>query len=134
MFATASTLLGRLLIASIFIASALSKIGNHDKTVEHMTAAGMPLAGALIYVAVLVEVACGILVATGFRARLGALLLALFLMPTTYYFHFRPAFDAAMNVVDQGQLLHVMKNLAIMGGLLMIYGNGAGKLTIGKDS
>jgi putative oxidoreductase len=129
------TLIGRIMLATIFILSGISKIGSHDTTVAYMQAHGIPAAPFFLYAAVLVEIAGGFCVATGFRARLGALLLAAFLVPTTYLFHFRPAFDAQMMMlIDKNQLINVLKNLAIMGGLLLIYGNGAGKITLGKDS
>lgn len=88
----------------------------------------------LFYAAVLVELGGGLSLASGFRARYGALILALFLVPTTWIFHFSPAFGPDGNVVDRMQLLNGMKNLGLMGGLLLVYGNGAGRLTIGKDA
>ena len=100
----------------------------------HDTHATIPAAPLFLYAAVLLELGGGLALATGFRARIAALLLFAFLVPATYLFHFKAAFDPAMNLVDRGQLIHILKNLAIMGGLLMVYGNGAGKLTIGKDA
>ena len=131
---TIATLLGRVLLALIFIIAGVSKIGGYSATVGYMQSHGIPAAPFFLYLAVLIEVGGGLSILTGFRARYGAMLLFLYLAPTTYFFHFKPAFDAAMNVVDHGQLIQVLKNLAIMGGLLMLYGNGAGKFTIGSDS
>lgn len=134
MLQTVASLLGRLLLALVFILSGVSKLGNYTGTVHHMEAAGIPMAPFFLYAAVLVELGAGLMVLTGFRARLAALALVVFLIPTTMLFHFKPAFDANYNVIDKLQLIQVFKNLAIMGGLLLIFGNGAGKLTIGKDS
>lgn len=131
---TLSTFIGRLLLATIFILSGVSKIGNYSGTVTSMAGVGIPVPSVFLYGAVLVELGCGLSILTGFRARIAALVLFAFLIPVTYLFHFRPAFDAAMNLTDRGQLIQVLKNLAIMGGLLMLYGNGAGKMTIGKDA
>ena len=128
------TLLGRILLALIFIMSGISKIGGYAGTIAYMQGHGIPAAPFFLYVAVLVELGGGLSIATGFRARIGALVLVAFLIPTTYLFHMKPAFDAAFNVVDKLQLIEALKNLGLIGGLLMIYGNGAGKLTIGKDS
>lgn len=128
------SLFGRLMLSVIFIISGISKIGGYATTVGYMESRGLPAAPFFLYAAVLVELGCGLSLATGFRARIGALVLFAFLIPTTYFFHFKPAFDEAMNLVDRTQLIQVMKNLAIMGGLLMVYGNGAGKFTIGKDA
>lgn len=129
-----ATLVGRVFLSMIFIISGISKIGAYSSTVGYMQSRGMPAAPFFLYAAVLLELGGGICLLTGFRARIAAVVLILFLIPTTYIFHFKPAFDLAMNVTDRTQLIAVLKNLAIMGGLLMIYGNGAGKLTIGKDS
>lgn len=134
MAANITTLLGRLSLALLFILSGVSKLGNYSQTVGYMESAGMPAAPFFLYAAVLIELGCGLSVATGFRARISALVLAIFLVPTTYLFHYKPAFDANMNVIDQLQMIQILKNLAIMGGLLMLFGNGAGKLTLGKDS
>jgi putative oxidoreductase len=134
MLPSLTTLIGRLLLALLFILSGLSKIGSTESTVAYMTAKGMSFAPFFLYGAILLELAGGVSLATGFRARIGALLLILFMVPTTYIFHIRGAFDAQFNLVDPKELIQILKNLAIIGGLLMIYGNGAGKLTIGKDS
>lgn len=128
------TLVGRVLLSLVFIISGISKIGGYATTVAYMESAGVPAAPFLLYAAVLLELGGGLSVATGFRARIGALVLFAFLVPVTYLFHFKPAFDANMNVIDRLQMVQILKNLAIMGGLLMIYGNGAGKFTIGKDT
>ncbi len=129
-----AALFGRLLLALIFILSGISKIGNYDTTVAHMAAKGMPAAPFFLYAAVLVELGCGLSLASGFRARISALLLFAFMIPVTYIFHFKPAFTMGLDVASQAEVIQVLKNLAIMGGLLLIYGNGAGKLTIGKDA
>jgi putative oxidoreductase len=129
-----ATLVGRLCLAAIFIVSGISKIGAYATTVSYMQARGVPLATVAFYLSVLLEIVAGLSLATGYRARIAALVLFGFLIPVTYLFHFKPAFDAAMNVVDRNQMTMVMKNLAIMGGLLMIWGNGAGSFTIGRDS
>ncbi|MEW6056009.1 MAG: DoxX family protein [Bdellovibrionota bacterium] len=132
--ASVATLIGRLLLALIFIISGISKIGAYGTTVMYMESRGIPAAPFFLYAAVLVELGGGLCLASGFRARLAALVLFAFLIPTTYLFHFRPAFDAAMNLIDRPQLISTLKNLSIMGGLLLVYGNGAGKFTIGKDA
>ncbi|MBI3542206.1 MAG: DoxX family protein [Deltaproteobacteria bacterium] len=134
MLQTIATLLGRLLLALIFILSGISKIGNYGSTVAYMTSAGLPMAPLFLYGSVLVELGCGLSLLTGFRARLSALILFLFLCPVTYLFHLKPALDAVSSGSADQQSIQVLKNLAVMGGLLLLYGNGAGKLTIGKDA
>lgn len=132
--AAVAALLGRIFLAAIFILSGISKIGGYQSTVTYMEAHGIPVAPLFLYAAVLIELGCGLSLATGYRARWSALALAVFLIPTTYLFHFKPAFDAAMNVTDRMQMIQVLKNVAIIGSCLMVFGNGAGKFTIGKDA
>ena len=129
-----AALFGRLLLALVFILSGISKIGNYDSTVAHMTGAGMVASPFFLYAAVLIELGCGLSLATGFRARVSSLILFVFMIPVTYIFHFKLAFTTGLEVANKDQVVNVLKNLAIMGGLLLIYGNGAGKLTIGKDA
>ena len=128
-------LVGRILLSLIFIISGVSKIGGYAGTVAYMQAAGIPVAPLFLYAAVLIELGGGLSLATGFRARISALVLFGFLVPTTYLFHFKPAFDQLASVTEHRlQLVQVLKNLSIMGGLLLVWANGAGKFTIGKDS
>ena len=127
-------LIGRVLLSLIFILSGVSKIGSYAQTVMYMESHGVPMAPIFLYATVLIELGCGLSLLTGYRARLSALALAIFLIPVTFIFHFKPAFDPAFNIADRLQLIQVLKNAAIMGALLLVYANGAGSLTIGKDS
>lgn len=128
------TLVGRLCLAMIFLMSGVSKIAKYSDTVHYMQQKGMPAAPFFLFAAVLIELAGALALITGHRARIGALLLVLFLLPTTYIFHYRGAFDPAMNVVDHIQMINVLKNTAIMGGLLMIYAFGPGPWSISKKN
>ena len=117
--------LGRLLIAAIFIMSGLSKIGNYAGTVQYMSAKGIPMAPFFLYGAVLFEVAGGLMIALGLRYRIGALMLIVFLIPTTIIFH--------GNFADRVEMIQFLKNLSIMGSLVFIFANGPGKWAIGKN-
>lgn len=75
--------------------------------------------------AIVVEVAGGLAVLLGYKARWGAIALALFLIPATWIFH--------TNFADQMQAIHFMKNLAIMGGLLAIVQSGSGRMSLEQD-
>ena len=128
------TFLGRILISLIFILTGLSKIGDFAGNVAFIHSRGIPFASFFLYVAVLIEISCALMIITGYKARLGALVLAVFLVPVTYIFHYLPAFSAGISLNDQKiQMISLMKNISIIGGLLLIYGNGVGKWTIGKD-
>jgi putative oxidoreductase len=116
---TVLPLLGRVLLAAVFLFSAVGKIMDPSGTRAMMESFGMPATGTLIVAAILVEVAGAVLLVVGRAARWGALLLALYLVPTTLIFH--TAFW------DRSQLAHFLKNLAIIGGLLQVIAFGAAR-------
>ncbi|MFH1262455.1 MAG: DoxX family protein [Pseudomonadota bacterium] len=117
-------LLARLSIAAIFFLSGFGKILDHAHTVEMMGGVGIPYAGGLFYATVAVELGGGLLLALGTRARFAAFLLAAFLVPVTYYFHFHPG--------DRMQTIQLLKNLAIFGGLLQIVAFGPGRISLDR--
>jgi putative oxidoreductase len=119
-------LLGRLLLTMIFLLSGVMKFVDWGSTAGYMEAKGLPLVWLLLPIAALVEIAGGLMVLAGCYARLGALLLLLFLIPTTIIFHNFWAFAGAE---QQNEMQHFMKNLTIMGGLLLVMGLGAGPLS-----
>ena len=120
-------LVGRLLIAAIFIASGYGKIGGFEGTVAQIAGKGMPLPELAAAGAIAVELVGGILLVVGWHARLAATALFLFMIPTTLLFHNFWAFEAAQQT---GQRIHFMKNLAIMGGILYVMAFGAGPLSV----
>ncbi len=119
-------LFGRILIAIIFLFSAFGKIGNFGPTTERMAGQGLPIAGFLLVLAILAEIGGGLSVAAGLKARLGALALLIFLIPTTVVFHDFWAFDGPDRRI---QMIQFLKNLAIMGGLLKILSSGVGLIS-----
>ena len=117
-------LAGRIFLSIIFILSGIMKFTNYAGQVAYAESMGLPMAGIAIIIAGLVEVLGGAAVLTGFKARTGAWLLFLYLIPTTIIFH--------TEFGDQNQVIHFLKNLAIMGGLLVLAGWGPGKKTLGR--
>ena len=113
---------GRLLIGLPFAMSGLGKLAAIGPTTEMIRAAGLPLPPAALAVAVTVELGGGLLLIAGFRARVVAAVLALFALATAVSFH--------NNFADQNQMIHFLKNVMIMGGLLQIVAFGAGALSI----
>ena len=122
------SLVGRLLLSAIFLFAGAGKIMDYAGTAQQMADRGMPAVELLLPAAIAVEILGGLSLLLGFQTRLGALLLFLFLIPTTLIYH---NFWA---VPDPGQyhmqLIHFMKNLAIMGGLLEFCAAGAGAISI----
>ena len=120
------TVAGRVMLATIFLMSALgNKIPNFSGTVDYMTANGVPAPSIMLAGAIVFLLAGGISVVLGFKARIGASLLAVFLILATYYFH--DFWTYAPDSQDfQMQMIQFMKNLGLMGAMLMIVANGPG--------
>ena len=115
-------LIGRVLLGLIFILSGINKITGFEGTQQYMAAQGMPLTALLLTGAILVEIAGGLSIIVGYKARFGAAALFLFLIPTTLIFH--------TDFGNQTQMIMFMKNLSIMGGLLFVVTYGAGPLSV----
>lgn len=120
-------LAGRILLSLIFIMSGLSKIFDWSGTAAYMASKGMPVIPFFLLMAILFEVFGGLSVLAGFKGRIGALALFIFLVPTTLIFHNFWAYDG---MEKQMQMASFMKNLAIMGGLALVVGFGPGSLSI----
>lgn len=110
---------GRACLAAIFIISGVGKIIMWDQLIVQMTANGLTTATAfLLFLAATVEIVAGFSLFVGWHYRLAAVLLALYLIPVTFFFHnFWQITDQAMHIA---QFAHFLKNLAIFGGLLCI--------------
>lgn len=118
------SLIARILLSALFLWSAVNKILNPAGTQQYMTAKGIPLVGLLYLATVVVELGGGLSVLLGYKTRIGAIALAIFLVPATLIFH--------TNFADQIQQIMFMKNLAIFGGLLMLVQYGAGRISLDR--
>ena len=135
---SAVAVLGRLLISPIFIFSAIHKFTTWNDTVGQLDAQleetlgrtlADPTAAVLLGIAATVEIVGGLMVLFGCGARLGALALFLFLIPTTAVFHDFWTFSGAERM---NEMQHFMKNVTIMGGLLMIVALGPGGASVDR--
>jgi putative oxidoreductase len=120
-------LAGRLLLAAIFIVSGSAKLIDHDGTVGHMAAQGIPAADLLAYVAGIAEILGAASLVFGFLTRIGGLGLILFMIPTTLIFHGFWAFEGDQQRL---QMIQFLKNMALVGGLAMIVACGAGRYSL----
>src|ERR1700728_1913438 len=118
-----TTLAGRILISVMFLISGFFKLGGYAQVVGYAAAMHLPAPGVAIAVAAAIELGCGLAVLVGFRTRFAAWLLFLYLIPVTYFFH---NFWAVQGQEQQTQMVSFLKNVAIMGGLLVLSVNGAG--------
>lgn len=124
-----AALVGRILLAALFIVSGFGKITGYDGTAGYMAAKGLPLVNVLLPLTIAVELGGGILLAAGYKARAAALLLLLFTIPATLVFH---AFWGIDPKEAAQQQIHFLKNVSIMGGMLMVFAHGAGAYGVDK--
>ncbi|MGD9126538.1 MAG: DoxX family protein [Planctomycetia bacterium] len=117
---------GRLFLSLIFLLSAINKMMNWSHTADLMRGEGMKWVPFFLIMAVIVEIGGGLSVLLGVKARLGALALLIFLLPVTLIFH---DFWQYADLEQTMQMIHFLKNLAIMGGLLVLLGHGAGPIS-----
>lgn len=119
---------GRILLSSIFLASAASKITDWQQPAQMMNDQGLPAVSVLLSVAVALELIGGASVLLGFYARFGALALLAFLIPVSAMMHdFWTLPDGPERM---GQMISFMKNVSIAGGVIMVLALGAGPCSI----
>jgi putative oxidoreductase len=115
-------LAGRILIGVLFFMSGLSKIAAPAATQGYIAAVGLPLPVVAFALAVAVEVLGSALLVAGVRTRFVAAGMAVFTLATALAFH--------NNFADQNQMIHFMKNVAIIGGLLQVVALGGGRFSV----
>lgn len=120
-------LIGRFLIAAIFLTSGIGKLTDLPGTIATMTKAGIPYADTLAVVAGVSEVLGAVSLAIGLLTRVGASGLILFMIPATLIFHAFWNFEGAERMQ---QMVNFMKNLAIIGGLSTLVAFGAPRFSL----
>jgi putative oxidoreductase len=122
------TVLGRLLLCTIFFMAAVgNKIPHFGEVVSIMESAGVPAPQILLPGAIVFLLVGSVSVILGYKARLGAALLFVFLVLASYYFH---AFWKKEGQEQQEQMIQFMKNLSMMGAMLFIMANGSGPMSL----
>ena len=126
-------LIGRFLIVALFLPAGLSKIAGFEGTVGYFTSLGMAAPTLGVIVAIIAEVAGGVALLVGFQTRIVAILFAVFTLAATIIGHAYWAAPADAAFIAQ---LLFFKNIAVIGGLLVLASSGAGKFSIDgfKDS
>lgn len=117
----------RILLALMFILAGLNKFAGLEGTAGYIASKGLPMPAVLAFLTAVLEVVAGLALAVGFLARPAALALALFTLAASVLFHGFWAMPADQAYVQQ---LMFMKNLAVVGGLLMVFSFGAGPASI----
>lgn len=113
---------GRIVLAAIFLFSGISKLLAPDVTLSYIVAAGLPFAMLGLVAAIAIEIGGGAMLALGFRTRVVALLLTLFVLAIALFFHHL--------LGDPAHLVQFMKYVAMAGGLLQVVAFGAGAWSV----
>jgi putative oxidoreductase len=111
----------------MFLISGFFKIGGYSQMVAYSASKGLPMAGVAIACAAVVELACGLAILVGFQTKIAAWLLFLYLIPVTFLFH---NFWAMQGAEQQQNMINFLKNVSIMGGLVILATYGAGPYSV----
>lgn len=121
------TLLGRILIALLFVPAGFGKLMGFSGTVGYIGSVGLPMPEVGAVVAIIVELLLGLALLVGFKTRWAALLIALFTVAAAIFFHNYWAAAPAQLMMQQ---INFYKNLAIAGGLLAFAAFGGGAWSV----
>src|SRR5438045_476242 len=120
-------LTGRLLLAALFLPAGLSKLTGFSGTVGYISSVGLPMPELAAAVALIIEIIGGLALVAGFGTRVTALVLAVFTVVASVFFHNYWAAPADAQMVQQ---LLFFKNIAVVGGLLTLAAWGAGAWSV----
>ncbi len=123
-------LVGRLLMAAIFVLAGFGKIAGFDGTVGTLAAKALPVPQILAVAAIAVELGAGLMLAAGWKTRAAAAALWVFTGAAAFLFH---AFWAVPPDEASLQRILFLKNLAIMGGLLYVMVHGSGPVSLDRE-
>jgi putative oxidoreductase len=125
----AFTLIGRVLIAAMFVYAGYGKIGGFEGVAGYIASKGLPLAHLLAAGTIVLEIVAGVMLIVGWKTRWAAFALAAFTVAATLLFHNFWDYPADQFRTQQ---LFFLKNMAITGALLMIVAFGAGRWSIDR--
>ena len=123
----ALNLAARLLMVALFLPAGIAKLTGFDGTVGYIASAGLPLPTVGAALAVAVEIGASLALLAGFGTRFAASVLAVFTLAASIFFHAYWAAPADQAYVAQ---LLFFKNIAVIGGLLMLVAHGAGRWSL----
>lgn len=119
-------LAARICLCIIFINSGIGKIFGFGRTAEMMANQGLPIANVLLIFTIAFQLLGGFSLLLGYRVQLGSILLILFLIPATLVFH-NP-------IANPDEINSFLKNIGLIGGLLMVIYGGAGALSMDNST
>ncbi|MGA7788792.1 MAG: DoxX family protein [Xanthobacteraceae bacterium] len=118
---------GRILIALIFVRAGINKIGSIDATAAEMAKSGIPLSNILVFGAIMMELGGGLLLMVGLLARWAALALFFYTLTLALIFH---AYWAVPDAQARLQASFFFGHLSMMGGMLVVVAFGAGAYSL----
>jgi putative oxidoreductase len=122
------TVAGRSMIALIFLMSAVgNKIPKFNDVAGYMASEGVPLPKLMLVGAIVFLVVGSLSIIVGYKARIGAALLFVFLVLATYFFHDFWTFEGQE---QEAQMIQFMKNLSLMGTMVFLMANGSGVMSL----
>jgi putative oxidoreductase len=128
-------LIGRLMLANIFLISGFQKIGGFAGTAGYMaaemTSVDPSLIKLMLVATIIIELGGGLMILLGWQARWGATALFLWMLPVTYIFH---AYWGLPPDQMMPQFINFHKNLAMMGGMLYIIAFGSGPYSLAREN
>jgi putative oxidoreductase len=120
-------LIGRIALAALFVWSGWGKISGFSGTAGYIASQGLPMPEVLTAGTIFVELVLGLAIVVGLKTRIAALLIALWLIPTSFLFHNFWSAPADQVMMQQ---INFMKNASIFGGMLLLMAFGAGRYSI----
>ena len=120
-------LLGRIMLSGLFLYSGYTKFSMMGRTAAAIAGRGIPYATAAGYIAASAELLGGVALVLGLKTRAVALLFVLYLVLVTWFFHWHPALRG-----DHQQLLNVLKNAGLAGGMILLATHGPGPASVDR--
>jgi len=122
-------LIGRILLVVIFLWSGFNKITGFAGSAGYMASKGLPMVEVLLVLSIVIEIGGALMIIFGWKARVAAAVLFLWMIPVTLVFH---NFWAVPPDQVQMQMINFFKNLSMMGGLLLVLGLGSGRYSVDR--
>ena len=121
-------LIGRILFSLIFISSGLTHVFQLNQMSQYTASMGVPLPTVATLVTGIMILSGGLSILLGYKVKIGAILLVVFLIPTSFIAHAFWSIEDSMQ--SQMQMSMFMKNIAMTGGALMFYYFGSGPISL----
>lgn len=126
-FSNPLALIGRILIAMLFLPAGIQKISGFAGSVGYAASAGMPMPQVAVALGLVIEIVAGLAILLGWHTRWAALILGFFTLVASFFFHNFWSVPADAVMIQQ---LMFWKNIALVGGLLGFAAHGAGAWSV----